>query len=168
MKVLGIDPGTTVLGYGLVATEAGSLHYVAHGTIAPSGVLPLRLMTLYDGLAAVIAQHAPQTVVMESPFLAKNVASALKLGQVQGVVLLAAAHAALPACTYSPMEIKSAVAGYGKATKNQVQEMVRRLLGFQQDLSLDASDALAAAICHIHTSALQDRWQQHSSGVKVS
>jgi len=168
MKVLGIDPGTTVLGYGLVTSEAGNLRYIAHGTIAPSGVLPMRLMTLYDGLAAVIEQHAPQTVAMESPFLAKNVASALKLGQVQGVVLLAAAHAALPACTYSPMEIKSAVAGYGRATKNQVHEMVLRLLGIRADVSLDASDALAAAICHIHTSASQDRWQRQSAGVKVS
>jgi len=168
MKVLGIDPGTTVLGYGLVADEAGTLTYVAHGTIAPSGVLSLRLMTLYEGLMSVINQYAPQTVVMESPFLAKNVASALKLGQVQGVVLLAAAHAALPACTYSPMEIKSAVVGYGRATKNQVQEMVRRLLGIQHDLSLDASDALAAAICHIHSAALHNRWQQQAAVVKVN
>jgi crossover junction endodeoxyribonuclease RuvC len=89
--------------------------------------------------------------------------STVKLGQVQGVVVLAATHAAIDSCSYTPMEVKSAVAGYGKASKAQVREMVRRLLGINGPLSLDASDALAVAICHIHTAELKRRYDQHLS-----
>jgi len=163
MRILGIDPGTLVMGYGVVEEKQGGLTHVVDGTISPSGELAQRLRELYDGLQEMIRAYAPDAVAMESPFFSKNVVSTVKLGQVQGVVVLAATHAALDSCSYTPMEVKSAVAGYGKATKAQVREMVKRLLGIDGPLSLDASDALAVAICHIHTAELKRRYQQHLS-----
>lgn len=159
MRVLGIDPGTQVMGYGVVEEYGGVLVHVGDGTISPPGELSERLKGIYDGLRELIDTYSPEVVVMESPFFAKNVMSTLKLGQVQGVVLLAATHSSLSSVTYTPMEVKSAVAGYGKATKPQVREMVKRLLKLDQPLSLDASDALAVAICHIHTAELKERYQ---------
>ena len=159
MRVLGIDPGTHVMGSGVVDEHRGELRYVSDGTFSPSGELSERLKGIYDGLQEVIRAYSPEVVAMESPFFAKNAMSALKLGQVQGVILLAATHSSLPSVTYSPMEVKSAVAGYGKAAKAQVREMVKRLLGINQPLSLDASDALAVAICHIHTAGLKEKYQ---------
>jgi crossover junction endodeoxyribonuclease RuvC len=167
MRVLGVDPGTQVMGYGVVEEEQGRLTHVADGTIAPSGELAQRLTELYDGLQELIRTYAPDAVAMESPFYAKNVTSTLKLGQVQGVVVIAATHAALGSCAYTPMEVKSAVAGYGKATKVQVREMVKRLLGIDGPLSLDASDALAVAICHLHTASLKAKYGQHLSAQTI-
>lgn len=160
MRVLGIDPGTQVMGYGVVEEERGNLQRVGEGTISPTGELPERLGRLYEGLQELIRTYSPDAVAIESPFYAKNVLSTLKLGQVQGVVVLAANHAALDSCSYTPMEIKVAVVGYGRATKAQVREMVKRLLGIDGALSLDASDALAVAICHIHTAELRKRYGQ--------
>lgn len=160
MRVLGIDPGTQVMGYGVVEEERGNLRPVGEGTISPTGELAERLGRLYEGLQELIRTFAPDAVVMESPFYAKNVTSTLKLGQVQGVVALAANHAALDSCSYTPMEVKAALVGYGRATKVQVREMVKRLLGIDGALSLDASDALAVAICHIHTAELKGRYGQ--------
>ena len=168
MRVLGIDPGTQVMGYGVVEEERGELRPVGEGTIAPTGELAQRLTELYDGLQELIRTYAPDAVAMESPFYAKNVTSTLKLGQVQGVVVLAATHAALASCSYTPMEVKAAVAGYGRATKAQVREMVKRLLGIDGPLSLDASDALAVAICHIHTAELKERYGQDLSSRRAT
>jgi crossover junction endodeoxyribonuclease RuvC len=163
MRILGIDPGTLVMGYGVVEERQGGLAHVSDGTISPSGELAQRLRELYDGLQEMIRCYTPDCVAMESPFFSKNVVSTVKLGQVQGVVVLAATHAAIDSCSYTPMEVKSAVAGYGKASKGQVREMVKRLLGINGPLSLDASDALAVAICHIHTAELKRRYDQHLS-----
>jgi len=163
MRILGIDPGTLVMGYGVVEEEQKKLMHVADGIIAPSGELPKRLTELYDGLREVIRTYSPDAVAMESPFFSKNVVTTMKLGQVQGVVVLAATHSSLDSFSYTPMEVKSAVAGYGKAAKGQVREMVKRLLGIDAPLSLDASDALAVAICHIHTAELKRKYQQHLS-----
>jgi crossover junction endodeoxyribonuclease RuvC len=167
MRVLGIDPGTQVMGYGVVEEEQRRLAHVVDGTIAPSGELAQRLTELYDGLQEVIRTYAPDAVAMESPFYAKNMTTTLKLGQVQGVVVIAATHAELGSCSYTPMEVKSAVAGYGKATKAQVREMVKRLLGIDGPLSLDASDALAVAICHIHTASLKAKYDQQLSAQTI-
>ena len=161
MRVLGIDPGTQVMGYGVVEEDEGQLGYIGDGIITPPGELPAKLRGIYDGLTGLIREYSPEVVAMESPFLAKNVVSTLRLGQVQGVILLTASHSSLSSFAYTPMEIKSALAGYGRATKGQVREMVKRLLGLDQPLSLDASDALAVAICHIHTAELKGRYQQH-------
>ncbi len=159
MRVLGIDPGTQVMGYGIVEEDKGELGHIGDGIISPPGELPERLKGLYDGLLEVIRTYSPEVVAMESPFFSKNVLSTLKLGQVQGVIFLAATHSSLASFSYTPMEVKSAVVGYGRAAKGQVREMVKRLLGLDQPLSLDASDALAVAICHIHTAELKQRYQ---------
>ena len=168
MRVLGIDPGTQVMGYGVVEEERGQLRPVGRGTIAPRGELPERLECIYNGLQEVIRTFSPDAVVMESPFYAKNVLSTLKLGQVQGVVVLAANHASLNSCSYTPMEVKAALVGYGRATKAQVREMVKRLLGIDGALPLDASDALAVAICHIHTAELKERYGQDRSSRRAT
>jgi len=168
MRVLGIDPGTKVMGYGVVEEERGKLQPVGKGTISPTGELAERLGRLYEGLQELIRTFSPDAVVIESPFYAKNVLSTLKLGQVQGVVVLAANHASLNSCSYTPMEIKSALVGYGRATKAQVREMVKRLLGIDGALPLDASDALAVAICHIHTAELKERYEQDRSSRRAT
>ena len=151
------------MGYGVVAEDQGALSHVVDGTLSPSGELSKRLMELYNGLQEVIRAYAPDAVAMESPFFSKNVVTTLKLGQAQGVIVLAATHASLDSFSYTPMEVKSAVAGYGKASKGQVREMIKRLLGVDGPLSLDASDALAVAICHIHTAELKRKYHQHLS-----
>ena len=155
MRVLGIDCGGEYTGYGVVELlVGGKLCCVACGAIklSPRDPLPLRLSHIYNQLGAVIVEHQPQEVAIEDVFYALNAKSALKLGQVRGVAMLAAASAGLEVAEYSPLTIKSSVVGYGRAEKEQVQHMVTRLL----DLStppkpLDVSDALAIAICHLHT-----------------
>jgi len=168
MRVLGIDPGTQVMGYGVVMGEKGELGHVGNGTVTAAGELPERLKELYDTLMEVIRTYSPEVIAMESPFFAKNVVSTLKLGQVQGIILLAATHSSLSCFAYTPMEVKSALTGYGRATKHQVREMVKRLLGLNGPLSLDASDALAVAICHIHSAELKGRCRQNPALRQVS
>jgi crossover junction endodeoxyribonuclease RuvC len=155
MRVLGIDCGGAYTGYGVVEMYAtGKLYCLTCGAIklSPREALPQRLCRIFTQLGEIIARHRPDEVAIEDVFYALNVKSALKLGQVRGVAMLAAAAAGLEVAEYSPLTIKSSVVGYGRAEKQQVQHMVTRLL----DLSLppepmDASDALAIAICHLHT-----------------
>jgi len=158
MRVLGIDCGSDVTGYGVVepAGKDGELCCVASGAIRLTGRdrLPARLANVFNGLRAVIEQHHPDEVAIEDVFYAVNAKSALKLGHVRGVAMLAAASCGLEVAEYAPLTIKSAVVGYGKAEKVQVQEMVMRLLKLEQRPEpADVADALAIAICHIHTSA---------------
>jgi crossover junction endodeoxyribonuclease RuvC len=153
--VLGIDPGTATTGFGLVRDrEDGSLESVAYGTIqTPSGSQPHhRLSTLFHQLNDLLLLHRPDTCAVEKLFFQSNVKTALAVGQARGVVLLAISEAGLDVAEYTPNEVKQAVAGYGSAGKNQVQEMVRVLLGLT-DLPKpdDAADALAIAITHLHT-----------------
>jgi crossover junction endodeoxyribonuclease RuvC len=151
MRVLGVDPGTAITGYGFVESDNGALSLRAYGAITtPAGQpLPERLATLYRELSRLIAQHQPDAAAVEELFFQKNARTALAVGQARGVVLLAAAHANLPVHEYTPLQVKDAVVGYGKATKDQVQQMVALLLGLdfvpQPD---DAADAVAVAICH--------------------
>lgn len=152
MRVLGVDPGGFRTGYGVVDEVGGEPVYVDCGVISPEGELGARLDELYQELRGVIEQLQPQALALETPFVARNPRSALRLGQIQGVVALVAAHALLPLYEYSPMEVKVALTGYGRAPKEQVREMVRRLLRLQGLPTLDASDALAVAICHLHRS----------------
>ena len=161
MRVLGIDCGTEHTGYGVVELgDDSKLVCLACGAIqlSPREPLPTRLATIFDRLAAIIAEHRPDRVAIEDIFYALNVKSALKLGQVRGVAMLAASSAGLEVAEYSPLSIKSAVVGYGKADKRQVQHMVTRLLSLAEiPQSPDAADALAIAICHLHTSATLER-----------
>jgi crossover junction endodeoxyribonuclease RuvC len=157
MRVLGIDCGTKCTGYGVVELcQDGKLVCLSCGAIKLStrDPLPLRLATIFDSLCAKIREHRPDNVAIEDVFYAVNVKSALKLGQVRGVAMLAASSAGLEVAEYSPLSIKSAVVGYGKAEKQQVQHMVTRLLNLSETPEpADAADALAIAICHLHTSA---------------
>ena len=153
MKVFGIDPGSERTGYGCVETDGSRHRLVACGAIAtaPRAAFPDKLLTIHTGLAALLAECRPDTVAVENLFYATNVRTALRLGHVRGVVLLAAVEAGYPVAEYTPAEVKRAVVGYGRAEKHQVQEMVRLLLGLRTVPSPnDAADALAVAICHVH------------------
>ncbi len=153
MVVLGVDPGTAITGYGVVAEEEGNLRMVAAGVVTtPAGqLLECRLQAIYRGLRAVAAEYHPVSAAVEKLFFSRNVRTAMSVGHARGVSLLALADAGVPLSEYSPSEIKQAVAGYGGADKQQVQQMVKTLLGLtevpQPD---DCADALAVAICHLH------------------
>ncbi|MGI8588678.1 MAG: crossover junction endodeoxyribonuclease RuvC [Chloroflexia bacterium] len=169
--VLGIDPGTAIMGYGLVRHRAeqdeapggaawlgmSGLAAVEYGAVRTPAHMPLveRLPRLYNGLVEVIREFQPGQVVIEELFFGRNVTTAISVGQARGVAVLAAAHCGLSVAEYTPMQVKQAVVGYGKATKDQVQQMVRMLLNLetvpQPD---DAADALALAICHLHSRSL--------------
>ncbi|MDI6852523.1 MAG: crossover junction endodeoxyribonuclease RuvC [Deltaproteobacteria bacterium] len=148
--VLGVDPGSLNTGFGVIRAEADRLTHLAHGRIAVSSRLPLelRLCQIYDGLRELIREHQPQTLALEDIFLANNVKSAFALGQVRGVVLLAAAQASLPVHLYAPLVVKKAVVGYGGASKAQVKLMVEQLLGLKVNNN-HAADALAVGVCHL-------------------
>ena len=157
MRVLGIDCGTEYTGYGVVEQcDDGKLQCLDCGAVklSPRNPLPARLATIFTALGELIQKHQPEQVAIEDVFYAVNVKSALKLGQVRGVAMLAASSAGLEVAEYSPLTIKSAVVGYGKAEKVQVQHMVTRLLNLAEiPQPPDAADALAIAICHLHTFA---------------
>jgi crossover junction endodeoxyribonuclease RuvC len=157
MRALGIDCGTEYTGYGVVELSTDDkLLCLTCGAIrlSPREPLPVRLATIFDRLKAIIVEHQPDNVAIEDIFYSVNVKSALKLGQVRGVAMLAASSVRLHVAEYSPLTIKSAVVGYGRAEKQQVQHMVARLLNLAEiPEPPDAADALAIAICHLHTSA---------------
>jgi crossover junction endodeoxyribonuclease RuvC len=161
MRVLGIDCGGEYTGYGVVETNSGGrLCCLTCGAIklSPREALPRRLSRIFTQLGAIIAEHQPDQVAIEDVFYALNVKSALKLGQVRGVAMLAAAAAGLEVAEYSPLTIKSSVVGYGRAEKHQVQHMVIRLLELAEPPeTMDASDALAIAICHLHTAGTLEK-----------
>jgi crossover junction endodeoxyribonuclease RuvC len=163
MRVLGIDCGGECTGYGVVEQdEQGGLHHLCSGGIrlSPRVALEVRLKKISEGLSEIIHAYAPEQVAIEDVFYAVNVKSALKLGHVRGVAMLAAAQAGLEVIAYSPLSIKSAVVGYGKAEKSQVQVMVARLLHLPEPPEpADAADALAIAICHLHTTGTLRRQQ---------
>jgi crossover junction endodeoxyribonuclease RuvC len=159
MLVIGIDPGTATTGFGLVReNEDGSLAVIDYGAILtlPGQPMPQRLLELYRKLKEILLLHHPQSSAVEKLFFQRNVRTAISVGQARGVVLLALAEVGIPVAEYTPLEIKQAVAGYGSAEKNQVQQMVRALLSLP-DIPRpdDAADALAVAICHLHTAQSQ-------------
>ena len=157
MLVLGIDPGLATTGYGLVASKNQCLSLVNYGVLETSSKLSLgkRLQHLYRDLGEIIEQDHPEAVAVEELFFSRNVRTAMIVGQARGVVLLAAAESGLPLFEYTPLQVKDAVVGYGRATKAQVQEMVRLLLGMDsRPRPDDAADAIAVAICHIHSARM--------------
>lgn len=161
MKILGIDPGSRITGFGLIEQQGNRLRHLDNGALFTRSDAPLaeRLGTIYSGLQQAIAAYQPEAVAIEQIFLAKNALSALKLGHARGAAMLAAVHAGLPVFEYTAMQVKSAVVGYGKAGKPQVQQMVKALLALPEIAQEDASDALAIAICHAHSSGLAGRLQ---------
>ena len=154
MKIFGIDPGSERTGYGCIEVIGSRHHLVICGSIsAPAhSTFPDTLKHIHGDLAALLARHRPDCVAVETIFYARNVRSALRLGHARGIALLAASEAGLPVAEYAPAEIKRAVVGYGRAEKHQVQEMIKLLLGLNAPPSPhDAADALAVAICHVHS-----------------
>lgn len=158
MRVLGIDPSLRSTGFGIVEEGSGRLSPVAYGVIKPTAKLPLhlKLAEIKAELEGLIRTYGPAEAAIENPFYAQNMKTALLLGQVRGAVLVAVAGTGCALAEYSALEIKKAVTGYGQADKEQVLTMVRSLLGLDDDaVPLDASDALAAAICHLNARQYQ-------------
>jgi crossover junction endodeoxyribonuclease RuvC len=159
MRILGVDPGTIVLGYGLIESvrdEMTLVHYDSIKCKARSDMSE-RLLFLYDGLTVVVDKYEPDVMAVESPFVGENIKSALAIGKAQAIVLLIAAQHGLPIYEYSPAKIKHHVADYGASTKEQMQEMVKLLLDLDEvPQPNDAADALAVAICHLRESRLAD------------
>jgi crossover junction endodeoxyribonuclease RuvC len=162
VRILGIDPGTVKTGFGMIREERDSLHFLDCGVIHTSSksAIAHRLKTIYSGLRNVIERYRPEVISLENIFVARNVNSALKLGHARGVAILAAVNQDLEVFEYTPAEVKKAVAGYGNAGKEQIQHMVRILLGSPEiPESYDASDALALAICHSQNRQMGQRLQ---------
>jgi crossover junction endodeoxyribonuclease RuvC len=156
VRVFGIDPGSERTGYGCVESEGSRHRLVGCGAVTAPLALPFpqRLFAIHRRLAELLAEYRPESVAIETIFYAANVRSALKLGHARGVAVLAAAEAGLVVAEYTPAEVKRAVVGYGRAEKPQVQHMVKLLLGLSAAPSPhDAADALAVAICHVHSQA---------------
>lgn len=167
MRVIGIDPGTLATGFGVVELVDGRLKFIAADSIrmSPTDSLPKRLQTIYNGLRDSIQVLKPTAVGVEKTFVSKNAQSSLKLGQAHGIALLIAEQADLPVFEFSPTEIKLAVVGYGAARKDQVTAMVTRLLGLDRfPESHHAADALAVAICYIHSEPFR-RLSETAAGV---
>ncbi|HEV2719885.1 MAG TPA: crossover junction endodeoxyribonuclease RuvC [Thermoanaerobaculia bacterium] len=153
VRILGVDPGSVITGFGVIDSARGALHLVEHGSITTKRGADLadRLCRIHAELTAVIARTAPIAVAIETPFAGRNVKSLIQLAHARGVVLLAARAAGLQVFEYAPRSVKSAVVGYGAAEKEQVAKMVRLLVkGCNGTMTIDASDALAVAICHAH------------------
>ena len=153
MRILGIDPGSRATGYGLIEQHGNRLIHLDNGAIftRSDDELAVRLQRIYRELSRLIIEFKPEAVAVEQVFMAKNPASALKLGHARGVALLAGIEADLPVAEYSALQVKSAVVGYGRAAKAQVQQMTRTLLHLPEIAQEDAADALAVAICHAHS-----------------
>ena len=166
MIVLGIDPGSRITGYGLIREVSGRLSLVDAGTIrtAADAEMDVRLGQIFFGLVEIISQHRPANSAIENVFQARNPSSALKLGQARGVAIAACTQGRVPVFSYEPTMIKKSIVGVGRAEKSQVAFMVARLLGVSRpDWALDASDALAVAICHVN----QQRFLRLADGSRV-
>lgn len=154
-RILGVDPGSRLTGYGIVDVIGNEIKHVTHGTLkialtTGKATIPLedRLLEIYKGLSQVIETHRPNTLSIEKVFFAKNAVSALKLGQARGAAILTAKIFGLNVVEYAPTEVKSAIAGHGRADKDQVARMLEMMLGKQEFKTSDASDGLALAVCH--------------------
>jgi crossover junction endodeoxyribonuclease RuvC len=157
MRILGIDPGSRITGYGMIESHGNRLCHIDNGIIATHSKEPLalRLKTIYDGVVRVITEHRPEAVAVEQIFLASNPQAALVLGHARGTAILAAINAGLEVHEYTALQVKSAVVGYGRAGKPQVQQMVKALLNLPEIAQEDAADALGVAICHAHSRTLR-------------
>src|SRR5215213_9509422 len=155
--ILGIDPGTATMGWGVIRQEGNRLRYMQHGTVTTpaSWEMPRRLGRLFDGVTELIEGYRPETVAVEELFFNTNVTTAITVGQARGVALLAVYKAGVEVTEYTPLQVKQAITSYGRADKRQVQEMVRTLLNLREiPRPDDAADGLAIAICHAFSSSL--------------
>jgi crossover junction endodeoxyribonuclease RuvC len=160
MRLIGFDPGLRTTGWGVIEVSGSRLRHVANGLVTSDGEAStaIRLTQIYDGLAAILAEHRPALAAVEETFVNTNATTTLKLGLARGVVLLAPARAGLDVAEYSANAIKKAVVGVGHADKTQIQMMVRRLLPGVAFAGPDAADALAVAICHAHHTQSRNAW----------
>ena len=160
-RLLGLDPGLRRTGWGVIESAGNRLRHVGHGVVETEAEasVPERLRALHDGLARIVARYAPDEAAVEESFVNRNPDSTLKLGLARGVALLVPALSGLPVHEYAANRIKKALVGAGHADKEQVALMVRRLLTGVGDAPADATDALAAAICHAHTAGTRTRWR---------
>ncbi len=165
MKILGIDPGTVAMGYGVIESRDDEIALIDCGALIAPARSPIgeRLSYLYNQLVEIVSRYQPDVVAVEQPFIAKNAKSALAIGRAQAIAILAAANKGIPTYEYTPTQIKQRVANYGASSKEQIQEMVRLQLGLSQiPQPSDAADALAVALCHIseiHLSNLLSKQQ---------
>ena len=167
MIILGIDPGSRITGFGLIDNQAHRIEYVHSGSIRVGGdSLPQRLGQIFSEIEDVIRRYRPQQMSIENVFMARNADSALKLGQARGAAICAGHNAGLEIAEYAAREIKQAVVGTGTASKEQVQHMVKRLLGIRHDLQADEADGLAIAICHAQFYATRQKTGLDSSQFK--
>lgn len=152
MLVLGVDPGSRVTGYGLVEKKPNLLTFIHAGTVAPPAQLPFwqRIHLIFQNMAKIMEEYHPDEMAIEDVFYEKNVKSLLKLSHARGAILVAAVQCGVKIFEYTPLEIKKSVVGYGRATKEQVRAMAQVILKVKGSPALDASDALAAAICHLN------------------
>ena len=156
MRILGIDPGYGIVGYGVVDHERGKNRYISHGASTTPAGMPfhLRLMEIYDDMGILIDKYKPDAVAVEELFFNTNVKTAIQVGHARGVILLACGQKGIPIFEYTPLQVKQAVVGYGRAEKKQVMEMTRIILGLKAvPRPDDAADALAIAIFHGHTAS---------------
>lgn len=166
LRILGIDPGSRITGFGIIDVEGSRIRYVTSGCVRmQNDGLPERLKTIYEGVRDIVELHKPQVMVIEQVFMKINVSSALKLGQARGAAICASVMQSLPVYEYTPTQIKQAVVGKGNAAKAQVQHMVVALLKIKGVPQADAADALACALCHSHT---QQTLQQINKSVPAS
>lgn len=164
MRILGVDPGTVTMGYGVVESGEGEAVLVDCGALTSPLRSPIgeRLSYLYNKLLEIISRYQPDAVAVEQPFVAKNVRSALAIGRAQAIAMLAAANRGIPTYEYTPAQIKQRITNYGASSKEQIQEMVRLRLGLSQvPQPSDAADALAVALCHLHELHLSNLLAKH-------
>lgn len=164
MRVLGIDPGSRITGYGLLEEKDRQLSFIEAGLIKPPDKMPFprKIHRIFQGIVELLERSRPDALAIEDLFYAKNARSSLKLGHARGAALVAAGQQNISVFEYTPLEIKKSVVGYGRADKEQVRSMVMTILRLGREVPIDASDALAAAICHINSSrftALKDRFK---------
>lgn len=157
VRILGIDPGSRVTGYGIIDWHASSAKPVAWGHVETDGAHRARLKTIFTAISAIVDRYAPAEIAIERVFLHRNADSALKLGQARAAAICATFEGGPEIFEYSARHIKKAVVGRGTADKHQVEQMVRMLLGIREDIQPDAADALAAAVCHAHQRNAQRR-----------
>ncbi|MBT4880418.1 MAG: crossover junction endodeoxyribonuclease RuvC [Alphaproteobacteria bacterium] len=160
MRILGLDPGLRITGWGIIQCDGNRLRPVSHGTVSPPPTLSMaeRLSFLHEGLTKVIHDYDPDEAAVEETFVNKNPVSTLKLGQARGVVLLVPAQANLPVAEYAPNQIKKAVVGSGHASKEQISQMIKHILPLDEKVRYDAADAFAVAICHYHMRETRAKW----------
>ncbi len=167
LRILGIDPGSRVTGYGLIESDGIRSVHIEHGALRLQGeALPPRLGEIYARVGALIERHRPAVMAIEQVFVSKNAASALKLGQARGAAICAAIQHGLEVAEYTPTRIKQSVVGSGRADKSQVQHMVRMMLNLSGPVQADAADALAVALSHAHTHATLARHPAAGGGAR--